>query len=139
MHTLRSCSPLLAIVVAVPLLLGGIATFALPQQAANETPLSLDDDRRVATVKDREGVALLRKLRSSRWVALNASSPLHAGDWIKTGSRGANALRFQLANNTSCVLGPKGLVELSASSQLKLLSGELTVPEAESQTEEALT
>ena len=85
------------------------------------------DDNRVATVIDRQGIAVVQPAGHQRWTPLRQKSLLLPGDTVRTDARGANALELELAAGGSLVLGPGSLLELTDATTLHLLHGEVEV------------
>jgi len=76
-------------------------------------------------VADREGAVFVKAVGAERWALANEGTRLVAGDWIKTGARGANAAELHLADGSRLVLGPGGLLEIVTAASARLYSGEL--------------
>jgi predicted Zn-dependent protease len=86
----------------------------------------------VGKVTDREGIAARKGLAEPRWTPAEPGAPLFAGDWIKTGARGANALAVELTEG-GLLLGPGALVEVVDGARVRLLAGEVELtPRAKS-------
>jgi hypothetical protein len=88
----------------------------------------------IGMVLDREGSALVRSLNADRWSVAKRNSRLFAGDWVKAGARGANAVRFVLKGDADIVLGPGALAEIKGDSHLLLCRGEAGVSVGEGKT-----
>ena len=112
-------------------LAGSLALLASLPQAASalarrpQDPLSAD--AAVGRVLDREGVAARRPVLADRWRPATEATRLQSGDWLRTGARGANALRLELASGAGLVLGPGGLLEVTDAARVTLSDGELEV------------
>ncbi|MBI4601245.1 MAG: hypothetical protein HY721_04710 [Planctomycetes bacterium] len=91
---------------------------------------SLADDPSPGHLADREGAVFVRPILSPRWAPAGEGDPIEAGAWLKTAARGANAAEVRLADGTRLVLGPAGLLELTAPGSLRLDEGELSVEPA---------
>lgn len=100
-----------------------------PGGAPGKTALS--EDTSIGSIADREGAASLKPVMHDRWTVAQENMPLETGDWLKTGTRGANALYVRLNSGAKLILGPGALVELTDPKSLKLLRGEceVAVPE----------
>jgi Vault protein inter-alpha-trypsin domain/von Willebrand factor type A domain len=102
-------------------LLAALAGFAALQQE------DLSTDTSVGRVTDREGSAARRPALADRWGPAEAGTRLAAGDWLRTGARGANALAIELAGGARLTLGPGGLLEVRDGARIALQDGELEV------------
>lgn len=91
----------------------------------SKTPVSGQVEE--ARILDREGLASRRPVLAARWRSVSAGTRLQTGDWLKTGARGANALRFELAAGAEILLGPATQIEMVGPSRLKLYRGELEI------------
>jgi predicted Zn-dependent protease len=78
----------------------------------------------VGKITDREGTAGRRGLAEPRWSPADARTLVLPGDWIKTGTRGANALAVELGGG-SLLLGPGALLEVVDASRVRLHAGEV--------------
>ncbi|HEX9794804.1 MAG TPA: VIT domain-containing protein [Planctomycetota bacterium] len=103
--------------------LGGILAGARPASA----PAPELQDEAFGRVLDREGDAGRKPVLGQRWSVADAGLRLVPGDWLRTGQRGANALRVQLEGGVELLLGPATQVELAASGRVRLERGELEV------------
>ncbi len=92
--------------------------------------VTLSNDGSLGRVRDREGLAYQRSRGSQRWTLLSKESTLRPGDWIKTGTRGANAAVLMLANGTRLTLGPATHIDLVGVNAVKLVRGEVHVEPA---------
>ncbi len=86
---------------------------------------ALSEDASVGRVIDREGVAAHRGVLADRWGPAEPHTRLETGDWLKTGARGANALKLALAGGAQLILGPGGLLEVQDGGRVVLTAGEL--------------
>jgi len=98
-------------------------------ETLSQDALSQGADAGVVT--DREGVAARKPVLAERWGPADARTPIEPGDWLKTGTRGANALAFELAGGAQVLLGPGALVEVEAPGRLRLARGELRAAASE--------
>ena len=104
----------------------GAAREALGEAVRQEREaLSASTD--VGRVLDREGVAARRGVLADRWGPVDEGTALETGDWLEVGSRGANALKLQLAGGAELILGPGTLVEVVERGRIELLRGEVEV------------
>ncbi|MEM1450653.1 MAG: VIT domain-containing protein [Planctomycetota bacterium] len=130
--TARSGGPVSLLVGLACLLLGSAV---LAGQDASEERGALSADPALGRITDREGNAARRGLLADRWGLAENRTRLIAGDWLRTGARGANALAFELSADAGrgpkLVLGPRGLLEIAERDRVVLLTGELSldVPE----------
>ncbi|MBI2931461.1 MAG: hypothetical protein HYY16_07395, partial [Planctomycetes bacterium] len=88
-------------------------------------PLSADAS--IGRVRDREGIAGLKPVMADRWTVAEENAPLERGTWVRTGTRGANAVTLTLSNQAQLILGPATLVELVDPENVRLVQGELEV------------
>ena len=95
------------------------------QPSRPQEPLSADHD--AGRVLDREGVASRKAVMADRWGPADARTAIEPGDWLKTGTRGANALAARLAGGAELLLGPGALVEVVDGSRVRLVRGELRI------------
>lgn len=111
------------------LLLGLLAAGSVPGSGAarqgQEPPDPLSRDADAGVVLDREGVAARKAVLADRWGPADARTRIELGDWLKTGTRGANALSFSLAGGGEVLLGPGALVEVTGPDRLRLARGDL--------------
>ncbi|MEM9379138.1 MAG: VIT domain-containing protein [Planctomycetota bacterium] len=120
---------------SVPLLLGVacllLGTAVRAGQEQQPAAAALAADPALGWITDREGNAARRGVLQDRWDLAGLRARLQAGDWLRTGARGANALAFELAPEAGpaarLVLGPGGLVEIAARDRIVLIAGELSV------------
>ncbi|MEQ8766074.1 MAG: VIT domain-containing protein [Planctomycetota bacterium] len=89
--------------------------------------LELREDGRIGQITDRQGVGQVRPIGESRWLLASERRPLDPGDWLQTGSRGANALSGRLANEASFTMGPATQVEVKEGNRVRLLRGEIEI------------
>lgn len=92
-----------------------------------EDPEPLSADSSLGKVVDREGNGMLKPAMGDRWAVAEENMLLMAGDWVKTGSRGANALQLKMRNGVVYTLGPDTLVELPDVGTLKVTQGEAEI------------
>lgn len=107
----------------LPLLLA-LAPAALAQQQGPPGPASVTSP---GVVLDREGSAARRAVGEARWGPVDERDRLRAGDWLKTGSRGANALAVTLGDGGSLILGPGAQVEVMDATAVVVHTGEVEV------------
>ncbi len=86
--------------------------------------VALSEDPAIGRVRDREGIAQVKPVGADRWSVADEHLLLEAGDWIRTGARGANALSVALGR-AGLILGPGALVELVDPTTLRLVNGEV--------------
>ncbi|MCE9584706.1 MAG: VIT and VWA domain-containing protein, partial [Planctomycetes bacterium] len=96
-----------------------------PGDPGEKAPLS--EDSSLGRVVDREGNGVLKALTGDRWAVAEENMPLMAGDWVKTGARGANAVQLKMRSGAVYILGPDALVELADGNTLKVDRGEVEV------------
>ncbi|MEX2608125.1 MAG: VIT domain-containing protein [Kiritimatiellia bacterium] len=94
-----------------------------PGQGRIELSLSTD----LGHVIDREGNGTLRPFMGSRWSVARIGMPIEAQDWLKTGRRGANALKIRLRNGTEMILGPDTLIEVRSQTEFTVHRGEFQI------------
>jgi hypothetical protein len=95
---------------------------------------SLAADGSLGKVVDREGTAQVRPRNQERWRIAQPDQRLMPGDWVRTGSRGANAIVMLLTGDSQLTLGPAALVELVEPDRIALLRGDIEVAVAEDAT-----
>ncbi len=88
---------------------------------------TLTEDGRIGKVTDVQGTVAVRPVMQKRWSPLVGQMLLKPGDWVRTDTRGANAVALRLMPQTMITLGPGTLVELASPQKIKLLSGELKI------------
>ncbi|MEK7467020.1 MAG: VIT domain-containing protein [Planctomycetota bacterium] len=98
---------------------------ALHSVGDDREPLSADSS--LGKVVDREGNGVLKPVTGDRWAVAEENMLLMAGDWVKTGTRGANALQLKMKNGAVYTLGPDTLVELTDGGTLKVDRGEVEI------------
>ncbi len=91
----------------------------------------LSADFSLGKVVDREGVALARAATDDRWRSADENLPLLAGESLKTGARGANALHVRLKSGATLILGPDALVTLEDAKHLHVHRGEVEIGASE--------
>jgi Flp pilus assembly protein TadD len=120
--------------IVTALVLSGIVEFQ--SNAADASPLKitpemgkieLSADYSIGKVLDREGNALVKPCNGTRWSIASKDMMLEEKDWLKTGSRGANALALRMKNGTNLILGPNTLIEITDAANIKMFRGELEV------------
>ena len=104
---------------------------ALPALGQEQGPLPAGAS--LGTVGDREGSASIRRADEERWELAGERSGLQPGDWLKTATRGANALLLRFGRG-EVTLGPGAMVELKGMGELKLLRGEIKLAPAKGET-----
>ena len=83
------------------------------------------NDARVATVQDRQGLALVRPLGRERWTPLAPKGLVLPGDQVRVPVRGANAVELRLSGGGSLLVGPGSLVGLPEKGRVRVFNGEL--------------
>lgn len=78
-------------------------------------------------VKDREGLAQIRRRTSTRWTLAVRHRRLQPGDLVRTGTRGAHLAALTLDNGVGLTLGPAGQIEVESASSINLMRGEVEV------------
>ncbi len=89
--------------------------------------LELSDSTAIGHVTDREGNGTLRPFMGTRWSVARIGMPLEAKDWVRTGRRGAHALKVTFINGAELILGPDTLLELESTQALVVHHGEFQV------------
>jgi tetratricopeptide (TPR) repeat protein len=84
---------------------------------------TLTEDGRIGKVANWQGNVALRPLTSARWTPVCDQPILRPGDWLRTDFQGANAVTVQLAPQTTLILGPGSLVQLTKPDQFTLHAG----------------
>ncbi|TAH39368.1 MAG: hypothetical protein EYC70_00875 [Planctomycetota bacterium] len=84
-------------------------------------------DSAAARILDREGSGLHRPVGAERWEEAEEHDRIEPGEWLRTGSRGANALVVELAGGARLILGPGTQIEVVDGGRLRLETGELEV------------
>ncbi|MEW6737638.1 MAG: VIT domain-containing protein, partial [Acidobacteriota bacterium] len=97
------------------------------QNKSTEGKLALSADTSLGKVVDREGIASIKAVLSDRWSVAEENLRLETGDWLMTGTRGANALAIRLNNGSQIILGPGTLLELVDARRGRLVHGEIEV------------
>jgi predicted Zn-dependent protease len=129
MRTL-ACTTLASTILApLALLSPGGAAVSAPLDPRAQQELSADLS--LGKVVDREGVASVRAATEERWRCAEEHRLLLAGDTLKTGARGANALQVKLRNGATLTLGPDSLIELKDAATLHVSRGEVEVGASE--------
>jgi Vault protein inter-alpha-trypsin domain/von Willebrand factor type A domain len=88
---------------------------------------SLTEDGRIGSVRDAQGVVVLRPMLAQRWTPIGRETLLRSGDWLRTDPRGANAVLVRLSSDCELTLGPGTLVECISPSQARLHAGEVQI------------
>jgi hypothetical protein len=88
-----------------------------------QVPATLTADGRIGKITDWQGLVSLRPKTQTRWTPICDQPLLRPGDWLRTDSRGANAVTVQLAPQTTLILGPGSLAQLVKPDQIVLHSG----------------
>ncbi|MEW6742249.1 MAG: VIT domain-containing protein [Planctomycetota bacterium] len=117
--------PLLAALLVLGALAGGLVARAV--SGAPQDLSSLAHETAIGRIIDREGSANCRPVGATRWMVAAEQAWLETGEWVRTGTRGANAVAVRLSGGAELVLGPGGLVELLDGARVKLSEGELEV------------
>lgn len=89
--------------------------------------VQLQDDGSLGIVLDREGVGQIRRLGADRFRTPEISGRLFPKDLLRTGTRGANALRFRLHNGIELLLGPNSQVEVTSLTEVRLFRGDIEI------------
>ena len=74
---------------------------------------------------DVQGIVAVKSPTDSRWTLAGTKRKLNDGDRVRTGPRGANAVRLIYQNGNSAVLGPDSILEIGKGNRIRLLKGEL--------------
>lgn len=88
---------------------------------------SLTEDGRIGTIRDPQGIVVLRPMLARRWTPLCRETLLKPGDWLRTELRGANAVKIVLSSETVLTLGPGSQLECLSPTQARLHTGEVQV------------
>ena len=84
-------------------------------------------------ITDVQGIVSVKAPTDSRWsLARSSGRSLHEGDRVRTGPRGANAVRLVYENGNTAVLGPDSILEIGKGkgNRIQLLKGELELSPA---------
>ena len=95
------------------------------EPAAGDESVSVKDDAYAGVVVDREGIALRKPILAQRWTSAEPHLGIEPGAWIRTGTRGANALLLELSSGAELLLGPATQVEVVDATRLRLFHGEI--------------
>lgn len=87
----------------------------------------LTDDGRIGKVTDAQGVVAVKPVLHERWSPVQPRLVLKLGDWLRTDSRGANAVALKLVKSAAVIVGPHSTVELIKADELRLLAGEIEI------------
>ena len=98
---------------------------ALPWTTSPPAKAVRSNDARVATVHDRQGIALVRPLGRERWTPLAPKALVLPGDQVRVPVRGANAVELRLKGGGSLLIGPGSLVGLPEQNRVRVFHGEL--------------
>jgi hypothetical protein len=88
---------------------------------------SLTEDGRIGKVADVQGLVAMQPPLAKRWTPVVGPVLLKPGDWVRTQTRGANAVRLALSSQIELTLGPSALVELISPHRARVFSGEVQV------------
>jgi tetratricopeptide (TPR) repeat protein len=88
---------------------------------------SLTEDGRIGKVADVQGLVAMQPPLAKRWTPVIGPVLLKPGDWVRTQTRGANAVRLVLSSQVELTLGPSALVELITPHRARVFSGEVQV------------
>jgi predicted Zn-dependent protease len=88
---------------------------------------SLSEDGRIGKITDVQGIVSVKPVMHDRFTPVYAHLVLRPGDLVRTDARGANATAIRLLKKTGLILGPKTLVELVSTKQVRLIEGELEI------------
>lgn len=124
LNAIRPCL-LGALCLSVATLVASFCLEVKSEPGDGKQPLS--EDTSVGKVVDREGNAVLKPVTGDRWSVAEENLPLMAGDWVRTGARGANALQLRLKNGAVVTMGPDALVEVADAGTLRISQGEMEV------------
>ncbi|HUR54841.1 MAG TPA: VIT and VWA domain-containing protein, partial [Gemmataceae bacterium] len=91
----------------------------------------LVDDGRIGKVSDAQGVVAVKPVLAERWSPVQPRLVLKPGDWLRTDSRGANAVAVKLLKSVAAIVGPHSTVELVKPTEIRLLAGELELSATE--------
>lgn len=86
---------------------------------------SLTEDGRIGKVLDVQGLVAVQPPLAQRWTPVCGPLLLMPGDWVRTETRGASAVRLALSSQVELTLGPGGLVELLSPTRVRVYSGEV--------------
>ncbi len=87
----------------------------------------LSEDGRIGKVTDAQGVVSVKPVLHDRWSPVQPRLVLKPGDWLRTDSRGANAVALKLLKATVAIVGPHSTVELVKANEIRLLAGEIEI------------
>ncbi len=87
----------------------------------------LTDDGRIGKVTDAQGVVAVKPVLHDRWSPVQPRLVIKPGDWLRTDSRGANAVAFKLIKSAAVIVGPHSTVELIKADEVRLLAGEVEI------------
>ncbi|MBL8842962.1 MAG: hypothetical protein JNL90_15695 [Planctomycetes bacterium] len=111
----------------VALALAPLFAGPLPAPLDPQAAQALAADASLAKVVDREGIGLARAGHSLRWRTAEPNEPLFAGEWLKTGARGAHALELRTKGGARLILGPGAQLELIDAATLRVAAGEVEI------------
>jgi hypothetical protein len=116
-----------ALTIAFLISLQGRAQEQPAQPRPSGDRAALSEEALVGKVLDREGVGSIKPVMRERWITAGENTALEPGDWLQTGTRGANALTVRLTNGAHLILGPGTLLEVTDSKRVRLTRGEVEV------------
>ncbi len=128
--TLRWVAAAAAVLFVGIVLANWIGLVHRPDQAPDEKFVVSDkliEDGRIGKVTDSQGVVSVKPVMHERWSPVQPRLVLRPGDWIRTDSRGANAVAVKLVNAASVIVGPHSTVELVKPAEVRLLAGEAEI------------
>ena len=104
-----------------------------PQVKAPEFRIEpgLVDDGRIGNVTDAQGIVSVKPVLAERWSPVVPRLVLKPGDWLRTDSRGANAVAVRLLKSAAAIVGPHSTVELVKATELRLIAGEIELTATE--------
>lgn len=120
-------TPLAFGLALVALALAPLFAGPLPAPLDPQAAQALSSDASLAKVVDREGIGLARAGHSLRWRTAEPNEPLFAGEWLKTGARGAHALELRTKGGARLILGPGAELELIDATTLRVAAGEVEI------------
>ncbi|NQU25208.1 MAG: hypothetical protein HQ567_28320 [Candidatus Nealsonbacteria bacterium] len=88
---------------------------------------TLTEDGRIGKIVDVQGIVTVKPVMHTRWTPVATQMLIKPGDWLRTDTRGANAVKVRLAEGTEITLGPGSLAELIMPGRIRLIHGELKV------------
>ncbi len=88
---------------------------------------TLTEDGRIGKITDTQGIVTVKPVMHSRWTPVATQMLVKPGDWLRTDTRGANAVKVRLSSQTEITLGPGSLVELVMPNEVRLIHGEMKI------------